>query len=1048
MTYHVLISLKMTNILTIRFLIYVLLLRTFIQADESNEDSSNSSEEEKKKNGTNTFSPFILKPPMLVQKNGLYLNWSKNKEVTHCTKIFITYFYDNLACPKGTRALSRTETIDCQFSSAYIKVEDNWKFLNISLKINGNNEFQPLFFPNFTENTTTLRAVWKPVINLTGIYERGKIRLRWKLPENLDCLPDEYRIYHDKGYSMAKNIMTNSKDEQTMILNVNGPKRNVSIKVITCNYYIKNKMQDIEEVKENPKYYAVVKVPINLEKPDPPFNITYKWSNELDFTYLNIWWEYEYRTKKIKEFKIRLELNENEISSKTVSPSGAIQYYESFKIETKIIKLHLYISALSKDGETSIESTTDSSISPANPKPYPSNKIKITGENLLVPEPVIEYFESRFVIFKSEWYNSEKFQIGLDKEIDLVKHGIITNGMLPRHNQYLNELKLSNSSKEQSLIFNRKQTMNDGKKYVLVVFITNSLNMLRVINVYKKEVYNICPPKITDTIEDPQDCSQYLLCSDGNAVEKKCPEEKIFNNESKQCDLKLDRYNKCQKPKKETNDTWISITSIIILVGAISTGVIVFYMFRSGKNYIGRRRKISENIYLIYTPNVSQSCNIDDYTLDEYERFDDRVVSHSKRIKINCLKEYVKEAIEGPELLRQHQLFPKIDPKCSAIIGNLPSNIPKNRYNNITAYDDTRVKLIKLNEDDGSDYINANFISGYNLPEAYIAAQGPKSNTVIDFWRMIWERNVNCIIMLTNLYDGKKKCCEKYFPDKGEFIDFGGISVEFCKETSTMTYIVREFNIFDESFCKKITHIHFTAWPSQGQPLFAETMVPLLQYMLTIPYSSKHPILVHCSAGVGRTGTVILCDMCLRMCAAEGAVDVLAFFAKMRTERPNMVDNVEQYKLAHLAILACLTARDTGIECGIDLFENKVLNILFDDQMQYIKDNEWQDDAMKSVASVVQHIPIVPEKNRYKDILPDEVFQVFLSRLPNGGPSSCYINAIYVNSFMCPKRYVVTQHPLTNTINDFWRLVIEQQIKNIINIDPVLQNEQRYDGYF
>lgn len=166
------------------------------------------------------------------------------------------------------------------------------------------------------------------------------------------------------------------------------------------------------------------------------------------------------------------------------------------------------------------------------------------------------------------------------------------------------------------------------------------------------------------------------------------------------------------------------------------------------------------------------------------------------------------------------------------------------------------------------------------------------------------------------------------------------------------------------------------SWPDHGVPLYSQSLVPFLQKLLQFPLNTNSPIVVHCSAGVGRTGTVLLCDICLRMAAREGTIDVLKNLHHLREQRANMVDNIEQYKLAHLVILECLVGMHTGIPCNeIEESVNKILtNGAVTIQMKYLKDTQWQDQAMKTVGQTDEEMLIVPEKNRFEDIIPGGTF--------------------------------------------------------------------------
>lgn len=149
--------------------------------------------------------------------------------------------------------------------------------------------------------------------------------------------------------------------------------------------------------------------------------------------------------------------------------------------------------------------------------------------------------------------------------------------------------------------------------------------------------------------------------------------------------------------------------------------------------------------------------------------------------------------------------------------------------------------------------------------------------------------------------------------------------------------------------------------------------------MLFISINSKSPVVVHCGAGVGRTGTIILADICLRMAAREGVVDPLKILQKMRTQRPNMVDNIHQYKLAHLVILECLVGMNTVIPCSeIDKNVDQLLNEGVERQMLYLQETHWQDEAMKSFGDEEEQALIVPEKNRFQHIIPGNFFQCFI----------------------------------------------------------------------
>ncbi|XP_064211634.1 receptor-type tyrosine-protein phosphatase kappa isoform X2 [Tribolium castaneum] len=410
----------------------------------------------------------------------------------------------------------------------------------------------------------------------------------------------------------------------------------------------------------------------------------------------------------------------------------------------------------------------------------------------------------------------------------------------------------------------------------------------------------------------------------------------------------------------------------------------------------------------------------------------------SKCIKIMEFEMYVKESIQSGELDRQHALFPRGQTKPWNY-GSLKENKSKNRYNNLIAYDHSRVILQKIKGDSYSDYINASYIDGHKISKAYIATQGPKAVTLNDFWRMVWEQNVMHIANLANVYEGGKKKVEKYWPDINETLQFGTISVQHLSTQVFADYEHRFFSVCQNNEIRKIDQLHFMSWPDHGVPLYSQSLVPFLQKLLKFPLSTYSPIVVHCSAGVGRTGTILLCDICLRMAAREGTIDVLRNLEHLRQQRANMVDNIEQYKLAHLVILECLVGMHTSIGCTeIKDSVNRILaNGTATLQMRYLKNTQWQDQAMKTVAQIVEEVPIIEEKNRFKGIIPEIQGRVFLSRFPSEDETSSYINAVKVDGFRSPGRFIVTQQPMPNTLGDFWRLVEENDIRVILSLNDV-----------
>ncbi|KAJ3647439.1 hypothetical protein Zmor_019317 [Zophobas morio] len=416
---------------------------------------------------------------------------------------------------------------------------------------------------------------------------------------------------------------------------------------------------------------------------------------------------------------------------------------------------------------------------------------------------------------------------------------------------------------------------------------------------------------------------------------------------------------------------------------------------------------------------------------------------YSKKIPLSSFVDYVKESLNNNELKRQHELFPRGQTKPWDY-GAIKENKSKNRYNNLIAYDHTRVILKKISGKPHSDYINANYIDGYKVKNAFIATQGPKLSTVNDFWRMIWQEGVQHIAMLANIQEGGKKKVEKYWPDKHETLPFQDITVYYISSEMFADYEHRRFRVVCKDETREVQQYHFLSWPDHGVPLYSQSLIPFLMTLQSIQLDSKSPIVVHCSAGVGRTGTIILCDTCLRMAAEENCVDVLKTLQQLRDQRPNMVDNIQQYKLAHLVIVEYFFGMYSGLSCQTLNAEVKKLikGGGIKKQMSYLDETAWQDQTMKSVANKSDKFVIVKEKNREQTIVPECQGCIFLSRYPLDDEASTYINAVRVDGFQCPGRFIVTQQPMQNTLGDFWRLIHAQETSLIISLNEINLNNK------
>ncbi|XP_048861461.1 receptor-type tyrosine-protein phosphatase beta-like isoform X2 [Brienomyrus brachyistius] len=244
----------------------------------------------------------------------------------------------------------------------------------------------------------------------------------------------------------------------------------------------------------------------------------------------------------------------------------------------------------------------------------------------------------------------------------------------------------------------------------------------------------------------------------------------------------------------------------------------------------------------------------------------------------------------------------------------LPENRSKNRYNNILPYDSTRVKLSYVDDDPCSDYLNASYIPGNSFRREYIATQGPLPGTKDDFWKMVWEQNVHNIVMVTQCVEKGRVKCDRYWPVDQDALYYGDLIVQMQSESVLPEWTIREFTICNEDqvrYSRVVRQFHYTVWPDHGVP---ETTQSLVQFVRTVRdyinrTPSSGPTVVHCSAGVGRTGTFIALDRALQQLDAKDTVDIYGAVFDLRLHRSHMVQTECQYAYLHQCVRDVLRAR-------------------------------------------------------------------------------------------------------------------------------------------
>ncbi|XP_033325043.1 tyrosine-protein phosphatase non-receptor type 5 isoform X1 [Megalopta genalis] len=261
-------------------------------------------------------------------------------------------------------------------------------------------------------------------------------------------------------------------------------------------------------------------------------------------------------------------------------------------------------------------------------------------------------------------------------------------------------------------------------------------------------------------------------------------------------------------------------------------------------------------------------------------------------------KTQLKKAVSDPALL--HKEFWEVPL-------NLPKELDicgywvKNRYCSILPNPQSRVVLPSTSSDDPlSSYINANYIRGYDAEDSrYIATQGPLPHTVADFWKMIWAEKAPAVVMMTKLHEAAKTKCEAYFPlDVNSRITAGPYTIIVTSIDARDGYTIRDLELRFEGERRHVQHYWYDSWPDHAVPENADTLVSLAAEVNSLP----GPIVVHCSAGIGRTGCFIAIATGMTQLTRDGNVDVLGILCQMRYDRGGMIQTAEQYEFVHRAL--------------------------------------------------------------------------------------------------------------------------------------------------
>ncbi|NXH13743.1 PTPRK phosphatase, partial [Bucco capensis] len=368
-------------------------------------------------------------------------------------------------------------------------------------------------------------------------------------------------------------------------------------------------------------------------------------------------------------------------------------------------------------------------------------------------------------------------------------------------------------------------------------------------------------------------------------------------------------------------------------------------------------------------------------------------------------------------------------------------NQSKNRYESVIPYDHCRVVLQP--SDIGNDYINASYVDSYRSPRFFIAAQGPLPGTVVDFWQMVWQEKTSVIVMLTGLVEQNKTKCDQYWPEQEQV--YGDFTVTL-NNTRTTTGLVKRILCLQKAGCalpRVVEQLHYLLWPDHRVPRNSAQLLWLVEVVnKKILEAPAGPVLVHCSAGIGRTGTFIALDFLLKMGKAEGKVDVFHCVQRLREQRVGMVQTKEQYTFLYEVLLEGLLCGNTGVPVENITSHVPCLRKVETFRPDNILEKEFK--ALQKFSELFQFLPCREAekpsnqpKNRKPGILPADSCRPMLMSSLNADGSPGYINAVFVNTYMEEDRLIITQLPFPTTVVDFWTLVWDYTCTSVVVLNEL-----------